>query len=85
MQALPVIYNRGQNSCICRSCQQQFWGLTASSLNAAEHCAVAKAFETLMPSKLFPHMLHEEPLGITSELRSAGWMEEQLKDCLLDE
>ena len=85
MQASMVEDNGEEDSQVCRSCQQQFWGLSASSLNSAEHLDAAKSFTALMPTKLFPALLHETPVETGVKMRSSEWMQDQLKDCLLEE
>lgn len=69
---------------VCRSCQQQFWGRSASASNSA-HQGLAQQFRDLMPMDLFKagsiEEAHED--GAKLEHRSAVWMEDQFRDCLL--
>ncbi len=82
----PITNGRQEeDSQICRSCQQQFWGLSASSLSPAEHLEVAQTFRALMPSKLFPPLLHEEKYDARVKRRSTEWMQDKLKGCLLED
>lgn len=75
----------------CRSCQQQFLGVSPSGAGAAETVTSTSKFEELLPDALLETLRRGESKAakspeapFSSEKLSREKMRDQLRDCLLE-